>query len=104
MTLLRKAAADAGATVEVNGSAATGVIFAGIGAGAGPGAVARLLDAARRSCAAAGGAAVLLRAPAEVRDGIDPWGPIPALAIMRRVKDSFDPDHLLAPGRFVGEI
>ena len=46
----------------------------------------------------------LLRAPADVREGIDPWGPIPALAIMRRVKDSFDPDHLLAPGRFVGEI
>ncbi|MDQ2839304.1 MAG: FAD-binding oxidoreductase, partial [Actinomycetota bacterium] len=90
--------------VEVNGSAGTGVIYAGVGAGAPPAAVERLLEAARRSCAAVGGAAVLLRAPVEVRDGIDAWGPVPALDLMRRVKDSFDPDHVLAPGRFVGGI
>ncbi|MGI8753596.1 MAG: FAD-binding oxidoreductase [Acidimicrobiales bacterium] len=104
VTVLRRMAVDAGIVLEVNGSAGTGVIYAGVGAGAPPAAVARLLEAARRSCAAVGGAAVLLRAPAEVRDGIDAWGPVPALALMRRVKDSFDPGHVLAPGRFVGGI
>jgi glycolate oxidase FAD binding subunit len=102
--VLRRTATDAGAAVEVNGSAGVGVVYAGIAAGAPPGAVGRLLEAARRSCAAVGGAAVLLRAPVAVRDGIDAWGPVPALALMRRIKDSFDPDHLLAPGRFVGGI
>jgi glycolate oxidase FAD binding subunit len=45
-------------------------------------------------------------APAGVRDAVDPWGPVHpgALALMRRVKDQFDPDHRLAPGRFVGGI
>lgn len=101
---LRRVATESGAGVEVNGSAGTGVVYAGIGAGAPPGAVARVLDTARRSCAAVDGAAIVLRAPAAVRHGIDPWGPVPALAIMRRVKDNFDPGHLLAPGRFVGGI
>jgi glycolate oxidase FAD binding subunit len=50
------------------------------------------------------GHAVVRYAPQEVRGGIDLWGPIPALALMRRVKDQFDPDHRLCPGRFVGGI
>jgi glycolate oxidase FAD binding subunit len=35
---------------------------------------------------------------------VDSWGPVPGLGLMRRVKDQFDPDALLAPGRFVGGI
>ncbi|NVI90467.1 FAD-binding oxidoreductase [Actinomadura sp. BRA 177] len=50
------------------------------------------------------GHAVVRYAPEEVRGEIDLWGPIPALALMRRVKDQFDPDHRLSPGRFVGGI
>ena len=38
------------------------------------------------------------------RPRVDVWGPVPALDLMRRVKDQFDPDHRLAPGRFVGGI
>ncbi|WP_345362148.1 FAD-binding oxidoreductase [Actinoallomurus liliacearum] len=48
------------------------------------------------------GTAVALTAPAGVR--LDRWGPIPALPLMRRVKDQFDPEHRLAPGRFAGGI
>ncbi|MDQ2728986.1 MAG: FAD-binding oxidoreductase, partial [Actinomycetota bacterium] len=104
VTVLRRTATEARVAVAVTGSAGAGVVYAGVGAGGPPGAVARLLEAARHSCAAVGGAAVLLRVPAEQRNGIDAWGPVPALALMRRIKDNFDPGHLLAPGRFVGGI
>ena len=43
-------------------------------------------------------------APAGVRETLDMWGPVHGLALMRRVKDQFDADHRLSPGRFVGEI
>ena len=52
----------------------------------------------------AGGHAVVLTAPAAVRDGLDMWGPVPGLELMRRVKQQFDPDGRFAPGRFVGGI
>jgi glycolate dehydrogenase FAD-binding subunit len=48
------------------------------------------------------GSAVVLSAPDDVR--LDRWGPIPALPLMRRVKDQFDPGHRLSPGRFAGGI
>jgi glycolate oxidase FAD binding subunit len=51
-----------------------------------------------------GGALVVLDGPREVKSAVDTWGPVPALDLMRRVKDRFDPEHRLAPGRFVGEI
>jgi len=35
---------------------------------------------------------------------LDPWGPVPALAPMRRLKEQFDPRATLNPGRFVGGI
>ena len=35
----------------------------------------------------------------------DPWGPPRAdLPLMRKVKDAFDPQHILSPGRFAGGI
>jgi glycolate oxidase FAD binding subunit len=43
-------------------------------------------------------------APPEVKQAVDVWGPVAALELMRRVKDQFDPEHRLAPGRFVGGI
>jgi glycolate oxidase FAD binding subunit len=48
------------------------------------------------------GTAVVLSAPDDTR--LDRWGPIPALPLMRRVKDQFDPGHRLSPGRFAGGI
>jgi glycolate oxidase FAD binding subunit len=39
-----------------------------------------------------------------VRSEVDSWGPVRGLDLMHRVKDQFDPDALLAPGRFVGGI
>jgi len=48
--------------------------------------------------------AVVLHAPDEVRAAVDLWGPVPALGLMRAVKDQFDPEHRMAPGRFAGGI
>jgi glycolate oxidase FAD binding subunit len=48
--------------------------------------------------------AVVLCAPPAVRDAVDMWGPVPSLALMRAVKDQFDPGHRMAPGRFAGGI
>jgi glycolate oxidase FAD binding subunit len=58
----------------------------------------------RGLCTRLGGHAVVLTAPASSREILDMWGPVPGLALMRRVKDQFDPSHRFAPGRFVGGI
>jgi glycolate oxidase FAD binding subunit len=51
------------------------------------------------------GHAVLFAAPARLKAGIDVWGPPPSThALMRKIKQQFDPDGLLNPGRFVAGI
>jgi glycolate oxidase FAD binding subunit len=66
--------------------------------------VARVVEFLRGAAVRAGGHLVVLTAPAEVRPVVDMWGPVGGLALMRRVKDRFDPGHRFAPGRFVGGI
>ncbi|TDD65305.1 FAD-binding oxidoreductase [Actinomadura darangshiensis] len=78
--------------------------YVGLPAELGPDEVADVLDRLRNALSRHRGHAVVRYAPQEVRDEIDLWGPIPALALMRRVKDQFDPDHRLSPGRFAGGI
>ncbi len=86
---------------RVRGSAGTGVVHAALDdPERAPEAVARL----REICARHQGTCVVVDAPAEVKQAVDVWGPAPALDLMRRVKDQFDPDHRLAPGRYVGGI
>ncbi|WP_430785866.1 FAD-binding oxidoreductase [Actinoplanes sp. G11-F43] len=92
-------AVDAGFTVR--GSAGAGVLFAGCPAGD---ATVGAVETLRAAATSAGGHAVVLAAPEPIRDGIDMWGPVPGLDLMRRVKDRFDPGHRFAPGRFVGGI
>ncbi len=58
----------------------------------------------RKAGAQAGGALVVVDGAPEVKTGIDTWGPVPAQDLMRRVKEQFDPERRLAPGRFVGGI
>jgi glycolate oxidase FAD binding subunit len=96
------AATAVGAGATVTGSAGAGVLYAGFDAPDGEphGRVELLRAAAVR----AGGHAVVLSAPDRVRDTLDLWGPVPGLALMRRVKAQFDPSHRFAPGRFVGGI
>ena len=49
---------------------------------------------------------VVTDAPAELRAAVDPWGVPdgPELALMRRVKERFDPDRHCNPGVFAGGI
>jgi glycolate oxidase FAD binding subunit len=88
------------AGVAVRGSAGTGVLYADVPVGSAPAVVERL----RATVVRAGGHAVVLTAPQSVREVVDMWGPVAGLALMRRVKDRFDPGHRFAPGRFVGGI
>jgi D-lactate dehydrogenase (cytochrome) len=57
------------------------------------------LDALRRPALARGGYAIILAAPLAFRSGLDPWGYRPAaLDIMQRLKERWDPAHILNPG------
>jgi len=97
---LVKAATGAGAVVR--GSAGVGVLHAGLPPD--PDLVGGALDDMRAAAHEAGGHAVVLTAPDPVRDRVDMWGPVPGIALMRRVKERFDPHARFAPGRFVGGI
>jgi glycolate oxidase FAD binding subunit len=59
------------------------------------------VSALRKTVEDAGGRVVVLATP---DDGVDRWGQISGLALMRRVKERFDPGRRMSPGRFVGGI
>lgn len=84
--------AETGAA-RVRGSSGRGIWHVGLPAGGAE----EMLSRLRRH-----GSAVVLAAPDGAR--LDRWGPLPALPLMRRVKDQFDPGHRLSPGRFAGGI
>jgi len=66
----------------------------------------RLLVPLRQELGREGGSLVVERAPAELKSELEPWGPIsPELfAIHGRVKQAFDPNGVLNPGRFAGGL
>jgi glycolate oxidase FAD binding subunit len=90
--------------LRLNGSAGAGVLYGALAADTPVAAVAETVQRLRAVCEARGGALVVLDAPADVKQSGDTWGPVPALELMRRVKQQFDPGRRLAPGRFVGGI
>jgi glycolate oxidase FAD binding subunit len=93
-----------GVPLAVRGSAGTGVLYAGLPATVDPEAAVGVVADLRAAAREAAGHAVVLTAPAPVRDRVDVWGPVDGLDLMRRVKQQFDPDGRFAPGRFVGGI
>jgi glycolate oxidase FAD binding subunit len=59
----------------------------------------------REALAAGGGSLVALGCPLAVKRGLDVWGaPSDAQPVMVRIKQRFDPDGTLSPGRFLGGI
>jgi glycolate oxidase FAD binding subunit len=67
--------------------------------------VARAVTEMRERLAARGGSLAVVKAPAHLKREVDAWGPAgDALGLMRRVKERFDPERRMSPGRFVGGI
>ncbi len=71
-----------------------------------PDAIATLVTELRQAVAGHDGYVVVTGGPVAVRCAIDPWGPIAAgaLALMRSIKATFDPERRLNPGRFVSGL
>lgn len=88
------------AEADIRGRAASGVLEVGV-----PSLAASELAGLRAAVAPYDGSVVLRSAPPERKEELDVWGPVgSALPLMRRVKERFDPDRRLAPGRYVGGI
>jgi glycolate oxidase FAD binding subunit len=100
----RDAAVPADLNPAISGSGAAGVLHAAIPPGTPATAVAQFVTGLRAQMSAGRASAVVLRAPAEVAAAVDLWGPVPSAGLMRSVKDQFDPEHRMAPGRFAGGI
>jgi glycolate oxidase FAD binding subunit len=100
----RAAADTTGLDLRLRGSAGAGVAYGALPADADPVAVATLVQRVRAECVAVGGSLVVVDGPPGVKDTLDVWGPVPALDLMHRVKEQFDPARRMAPGRFVGGI
>ena len=99
--LVRELAAH-GATVS--GSAGAGVLHAALPVVGDAEGAALAVKSVRRLSTGLGGSTVVLDADPATKPSLDTWGPVPALDLMRRVKAEFDPDRILAPGRFVGGL
>ncbi|MDA0563983.1 FAD-binding oxidoreductase [Streptomonospora sp. S1-112] len=104
---VREAARALGTSADVGGSAGAGVLYAALPADADPEAVAGVVARARAALAEAGGTLTVARTAPHLADpaldlGLDRWGPVGGLALMRAVKDRFDPHRLLSPGRGPG--
>jgi glycolate dehydrogenase FAD-binding subunit len=92
-------------TAAVAGCAALGALRARVDGGD-IGALVRGIERLRESVADVDGGVMIERGPRALREAIDPWGPVPspALAVMRGIKEAFDPTGVLNPGRFVGGL
>lgn len=100
---LRRTAAQTGVAAAYRGSPLVGTALVGVDA---PDvrSFAAFVQGARARAAAGGGSLTVLSAPPEARAAVDCWGPVPGLNLMRAIKDQFDPEGTLSPGRFVGGI
>jgi glycolate oxidase FAD binding subunit len=109
LTAIRAAGADA----VINGSAGAGVLQVQLPDYIPADEAARFVTVLRSGLAdlpapangtwpAASTSAVVVSAPPAVRNEVDMWGPVPALPLMRSVKNQFDPEHRMAPGSAPG--
>jgi glycolate oxidase FAD binding subunit len=89
-------------TAVVAGSAAVGTLEVLLSTSA-VAVAAPLVERLREAVAGLDGHVTIRRAPAAVRRAVDPWGSIEPgpLALMRALRDEFDPRRVLNPGLFV---
>lgn len=70
-----------------------------------PGAANALIEHLRERLRQSGGSFVALQIPKQMLGTLDPWGcESNALTLMKEIKRRFDPNRILNPGRFVGNI
>ena len=70
-----------------------------------PAKTAAIVVTLRKAAEIAGGPFVVEAAPLGVKKLVDVWGPTgPDFEIMRRIKDLFDPNEVMSPGRFLGGL
>jgi glycolate oxidase FAD binding subunit len=93
------AAARRGASVGVMAHAANGIVRIAVARAED---VAPLMRELRPRLETDGGSLILHRAGPAVKAAVDVWGDLgPGRELMRRIKDTFDPDGIFALGRFV---
>ena len=69
------------------------------------GELADVLERARSAVHSAGGRMIIEHCPSDLKSALDIWDEVgESLPIMRRMKEQYDPDNILNPGRFVGGI
>jgi len=101
---LWEAAGTHGLRAGLAGQPGSVVLYATLDGG-GADALVGAVEEARKRLLGRGGSLVVLGAPLEVKRRLDVWGPVgDALPLMRRVKERFDPNGTMSPGRFVGGI
>jgi glycolate oxidase FAD binding subunit len=102
------AGAAAGVRPAVSGPAGAGALYACLDPGTSDADAARFVTLLRERVAGALGSAgprggvAVLTAPAAVFSAAADWT-IPGLDLMRAVRDQFDPDHRMFPGRGAGQ-
>ncbi|MEV8633204.1 FAD-binding oxidoreductase [Streptosporangium sp. NPDC051023] len=99
-----RAVAACGLPARVRGSVASGVLGIALPEDVGQAAFAAFVSSVRVALGHLCGGLTVLAAPYELARGVDRWGPTGALPLMRRVKERFDPDRRMSPGRLVGGI
>ncbi len=97
-----------GLRVAVISEAGTGIlrfVFRADDGADGDARLAGVVEPLRTFAAAARGSLVVLHTPVAVKEKVDVWGsPGKAFALMRGLKEQFDPANILNPGRFVGGL
>jgi glycolate oxidase FAD binding subunit len=93
----------AGVQTEVVAYPTTGLAYLSIRADD-IGAIVSYVLALRTAATRMGGSVVVMSAPTAVKERVDAWGDVSAIEVMRRLKQHFDPNSTLCPGRFAGGI
>ncbi len=105
---LAAAGADAGVRSAVSGPAGAGALYACLDRSASDDEAARFVTVLRERIGGGPetlgprGGVLVLAAPPPVFEAVSATGTIPGAALMRAVKDQFDPGHRMFPGRFAG--